>query len=477
MAQPFVDFVKDKFYTEYLEALKEFVRIPSLSPLYDAEWETNKNLDKQCDHLINFLKSQELKGMEYKVLRDEGRTPFLIVTVEKFGECKSDECVLMYGHMDKQPFGDGWETDPCDPVIKDGKMYGRGCSDDGYSLLSSVLAIKTCQALGKSHPQIVITIEGSEEGELFDLIYYLSTYKHLLHKPTLVICLDALAASTDSLTVTTSLRGVLNFDLTVKVGTNNVHSGSGGGIVPHPFTILNCLINRIQDQKTQEVIDDLQLKDIPEHRMKETIFCGEKLDFIGNQLPFAEGVKSLAFNNCQGDKKQENTQLMLNSYWKSQLAMIGVEGLPSISNAGNVLVKEIKARYSMRLPPTLSSQEVGDKLKAILTAEGPETFGAKIDFEMVDNADGFDAPDLPKNIAQTLDEATAEIFDGAKPLYVGCGGSIPFMEVFAQHFPGTNFMLTGVLFIDSNAHSANENIDLEYTRKFTTALAVMLSKL
>ena len=68
--------------------------------------------------------------------------------------------------MDKQPFGEGWSTDPSDPVIKDGKMYGRGSSDDGYAFFTSILAIKACQSLGKPHPRCVITIEGSEEGEM-----------------------------------------------------------------------------------------------------------------------------------------------------------------------------------------------------------------------------------------------------------------------------------------------------------------------
>ncbi len=76
--------------------------------------------------------------------------------------------------MDKQPYGEGWTTDPADPVIKDGIMYGRGSSDDGYAFFTSVLAIKACQELNLKHPKCVITIEGSEEGELEDLVYYLN---------------------------------------------------------------------------------------------------------------------------------------------------------------------------------------------------------------------------------------------------------------------------------------------------------------
>ena len=157
----------------------------------------------------------------------------------------------MYGHMDKQPFGDGWDTDPCDPVIKDGRLYGRGSADDGYALFTAITSVKACQQLGKPHPKIVITIEGSEEGEIFDLIHYLDKYRDDLDKPSLVICLDSSAITEDTLTITSNLRGCLTFDLTVKVAQQNMHSGISGGIVPNVYHIMNVLLMRVQDFKTQ----------------------------------------------------------------------------------------------------------------------------------------------------------------------------------------------------------------------------------
>lgn len=142
------------------------MRIPSLAPVFDPEWQTNGHLYRVCDHLADFAKNQDLKGCTITVLKDTDRSPFLIVDVAATSSTDNSYTVLLYGHMDKQPFGEGWLTDPIDPVIKDGKMWGRGCSDDGYSFFSSLLAIKACQALGKTHPRCVITIEGSEEGEM-----------------------------------------------------------------------------------------------------------------------------------------------------------------------------------------------------------------------------------------------------------------------------------------------------------------------
>ena len=137
-------YLEEAYETEFMPAIKQFVRIPSLSPPYDENWQKNKALIKQCNHLQSFVMEQELAGCEVIVLKEPGRTPFLIVKVAAFNT-DSKENVLMYGHMDKQPFGEGWDTDPCDPVIKNGRLYGRGSGDDGYSLFSAVLAIKSCQ--------------------------------------------------------------------------------------------------------------------------------------------------------------------------------------------------------------------------------------------------------------------------------------------------------------------------------------------
>lgn len=131
----------------------------------------------------------------------------------------------------------------------------------------------------------------------------------------------------------------------------------------------------------------------------------------------------------------------------------------------------------MRIPPRLKCSEVIEIMRKKFMEPGPETFGAEVTFECTDFGDGFDAPDLPLHIKTPLNEAVAEVFNGAVPLYVGCGGSIPFMEVFSDQFPNANFLLTGVGFPDSNAHTANENLRLDFCKKLTTTVSVMLSKM
>jgi acetylornithine deacetylase/succinyl-diaminopimelate desuccinylase-like protein len=246
-----VEYVQKHFDAEYTEGIKEFVRIPSLTPCYDENWLDNKALMRQSQHLVGFAHKQGVKGMTMKPLQDEGRSPFLIVDIAASAGSQEDAKVsdftcLFYGHMDKQPVGEGWETDPWDPVIKeDGKLYGRGSVDDGYAFFSAILAIKSCQDLGLPHPRCLITIEGSEEGSTEDLEYYLKNYKSFFGKPNLVICLDSMAAVTDNMTITDSLRGCIEFTLKATVSKNNCHSGLAGGVMPDPYQILSNVISRI----------------------------------------------------------------------------------------------------------------------------------------------------------------------------------------------------------------------------------------
>lgn len=105
------------------------------------------------------------------------------------------------------------------------------------------------------------------------------------------------------------------------------------------------------------------------------------------------------------------------------------------------------------------------------------THGAKVSFEIVDTGNGFCAPDLPADIKAAVNQSSKDVFEGRDPVFVGCGGSIPFMEIFAQEFPNANFLLTGCATESGNAHCANENLDLEYARKFISTVALTLSRI
>lgn len=153
--------------------------------------------------------------------------------------------------------------------------------------------------------------------------------------------------------------------------------------------------------------------------------------------------------------------------------------MPSeLGTAGNVLYGKLKYRISVRTAPTQSSKDMEQKLRrALVEAPVEVTYGAKVSFELVDECDGICMPDLKEDMKRAVLEATCEAFDGREPVFYGDGGAIPFMTLFSEEFPEANFILTGVLQPTGNAHCADENLDLEYTRKFTNMIALTLSKL
>mmetsp|Transcript_3073 Transcript_3073/g.2050 ORF Transcript_3073/g.2050 Transcript_3073/m.2050 type:complete len:108 (-) Transcript_3073:176-499(-) len=104
----------------------------------------------------------------------------------------------------------------------------------------------------------------------------------------------------------------------------------------------------------------------------------------------------------------------------------------NIENAGNVIYKELKFRMSMRLAPTHDSTKIVELLKSKFTEKKDDTFGAVVEFSVVDAGDGFSAPDLPKDVKDKFYQSTREVFENQEPMFVGCGGSIPFMEVFSK---------------------------------------------
>ncbi|TNV79096.1 hypothetical protein FGO68_gene7249 [Halteria grandinella] len=422
--------------------------------------------------MASFVESQNLNGCKVNALYDEGRSPFLIVQIEPSAGSTSDSSILFYGHMDKQPFGPGWKHDPTDPVIENGKLYGRGSSDDCYALYAALLSIKACQAKGLSHPRIVITIEGSEEGgNTEDLIYYLQTYKHLIGEPNTVICLDTSAFLEDTLAISSSLRGGCNFDLSVKVGEDNMHSGYSG-IVPDPYIIAISLLSRIVDFKTQEVVKDFEVE-IPQYRIEEAKFVASRIPLLSAMLPKNEGLLSRAHEQ---PKEDENFHLLLNQTWKPSLTVVGQNGIPeNLGDSSNSIKSQVTLRCSLRLPPTYDVKVASQKLQAILQADPP--YNAIVKVEPRSSGQGFDAPPLRSNLQDALFEANKQVFSGNLPLFVGCGGGIPFMDFLSKQYPGANYILTGVGFPDSNAHAANENIDLEFCRKLITTLALTLSKL
>ena len=174
--------------------------------------------------------------------------------------------VLLYGHYDKQPEFSGWADGlgPWTPVLREGRLYGRGGADDGYAMFGSLTAIAALDAARTPRARCVVLIEGCEESGSYDLPHYMDALASRIGTPDLVICLDAECGSYDRLWLTTSLRGLLLGTLSVEVLREGVHSGAASGIVPSSFRVLRQLLDRIEDSRTGEMLDALTVQ-IPPH--------------------------------------------------------------------------------------------------------------------------------------------------------------------------------------------------------------------
>ncbi len=179
-----------------------------------------------------------------------------------------DDCVLMYGHLDKQPEFTGWSDglDPWTPVIRDGKLYGRGGADDGYALFASIAAICALREQKLPHARCVVLIEASEESGSPDLPAHIDALGARLGTPSLVVCLDAECGNYEQLWCTTSLRGNLIGTLRADVLTEGVHSGMASGIVPSSMRVLRELLARVEDMHSGAILVDELNTPIPADR-------------------------------------------------------------------------------------------------------------------------------------------------------------------------------------------------------------------
>lgn len=444
-----------------LPALEDFVRLPAKSPAFDADWEAHGVLLDACRKAARWGQTL-FPQATFDVLTAPGITPCLFFDIPAFGTDASEASVLCYGHLDKQPENSGWtgNSAPFKPVVEDGKLYGRGCADDGYCVYSALTAVKALEVNAVSHPRICGLIETGEESGSPDLSYWLRMTAPRMNNTALILVLDSTAGDYERLWITSSFRGTVGVTLRVKVLNHGVHSGSASGIVPESFMIIRELLDRLENSRTGEILLPEFHCRIPENR-KEQIRA--VADLIGGDLcshfPWA-GQTAMRY-----DSAAEN---ILEQTWKPQLAVIGAEGLPELQHAGNVLRSETALRLSIRIPPYTEPQAALDAMRAKLTSDVP--FNAQASLEDASIAKGWDAPQEAPWLTRAVESIGREVF-GKTSAYIPEGGSIPILNLFAQTFPQAQFVVTGVLGPHSNAHGPDEMLDLSYAEKLTCAVA------
>jgi acetylornithine deacetylase/succinyl-diaminopimelate desuccinylase-like protein len=454
----------ERTWDEIVPVLCDYIAIPNVSQHFDPQWREHGHMRRAVELICDWCAGRDLPDASVEVHELPDRSPVILVEVPAHGDVPADDTVLLYGHLDKQPEMDGWRDGlgPWTPVLDGDRLYGRGGADDGYSAFASLSAIEACRVAGGSHARCVVLIEASEESGSPDLPAHVDALADRLGTPSLVVCLDSGCIDYDRLWVTTSLRGMVHGTLTVDIVSEGLHSGDVSGMVPSTFRIARSLLSRIEDESDGRVLLDAADISIPDERLAQARATGDEIGPIADRYPFVDGA---------GPTSSDPAEQLLARTWRAALSVVGADGLPPTGRAGNVLRPTTSLQLSLRLPPTADPDTAARELTDRLLADPP--YGARVTFRGVEAAPGWNAPPLAPWLETALADASTVAF-GHPARYFGEGGSIPFMGMLGERFPDAQFVITGVLGPDANAHGPNEYLHLPTARRLTRAVAELL---
>ncbi len=449
---------------DIVPALFDYIAIPNVSKAFDPQWDEHGHMRRAVELVRDWCAARPIAGLSVDVHELPGLTPVVVMEIPAFGGGSDDDTVLLYGHLDKQPEMTGWRDGlgPWTPVLEGDRLYGRGGADDGYAAFASVLAIEAAQAAGFAHHRCVVVIEASEESGSPDLPAHLTALRDRIGTPSLVLCLDSGCLDHERLWVTTSLRGLASGELRVDVLTEGVHSGSASGVVPSSFRILRELLDRIEDSATGRLLVPELDVEIPADRRAQAAATAAEFPDAGNAHPYVRGVRPMV---------DDPVEQLLALTWRPALSYIGVDGMPPVERAGNVLRPHTSLQLSFRLPPTCDHRAALAAVERVLTDDPPS--GATVQFLHGHGGPGWNAPSFAPWLEQALDDASTEVF-GNPARAMGEGGSIPFMGMLGDMFPDAQFVITGVLGPDANAHGPNEYLHVPCARRVTRVLSLLL---
>jgi acetylornithine deacetylase/succinyl-diaminopimelate desuccinylase-like protein len=450
---------------QVLPSLAGLVEIPALSPAFDASWEANGYLHAAIDHVRDWIASRDLPGVQFDVVQLEGHPPVLLVDVPATPGTADKGTVLLYGHLDKQPPVGGWSEglDPWKAVFRDGRLYGRGSVDDGYSGYAATTALEAVYAAGGEHARAILLLETGEESGSPDLPAYMEHLDGRLGDITLVVCLDAGGGDYERLWLTSSLRGVVQATLTVRVLESAQHSGLASGIVPSSFRIILQLLDRVEDSATGEIKLKEMVVPIPANRLAEAqALAAVDPGAIKRLYPLVEGMRPAA---------QDEVELILNNTWRATLSVIGAAGLPEPGTAGNVLRTSTSLILSFRIPPTADAKAARAELEKVLTTDVP--YGAQVEITGLAGENGWNAPEVAPWLASALAQVGDRVF-GTPHGNLGVGGAVPFMGLLGRLYPQAQFVSTGALGTDSNMHVPDEWLNIKFAGQVTEAIAHIL---
>ncbi|MFI6073420.1 dipeptidase [Actinoplanes sp. NPDC051343] len=419
--------------------LERLVRIPSIA----FEGFDHSQVDRSAEAVAELLRGC---GLDTQIVREGGRPAVIGRRAAPAGA----PTVLLYAHHDVQPVGDPalWTSEPFEPVERDGRLYGRGAADDKAGVMAHVAALR---AFGDDLPVgVVVFVEGEEEYGSESLDTILNKYHEELRSDVIVIA-DSGNWDIGQPALTTSLRGLVNAFVEVRVLKSAVHSGMFGGPVPDALTALVKLLATLHDEQGEVAIDGLVGRegasvDYPEDRFR-------------HEAGLLDGVKLIGHGSITD-----------RAWTKPSVSVLGIDAPPT-NAAANALQPSAKAKISVRLAPGDDPKSAYAAIRSHLEKYTP--WGAQVEVTL--ESDG--APCVIDATGPAFDAARAAFqtaWDGTAPVDMGVGGSIPFIATFQELFPQAAILVTGVEDPFSAAHGPDESLHLGEFARVCEAEALLL---
>ncbi|MBO0829370.1 MAG: dipeptidase [Streptosporangiales bacterium] len=428
---------------EVRAALEELVRIPSVSADPTAAGDVRASAERTADLF------RAAGAPDVRLLAVDGGKP---AVVARWPARAGAPTVLLYAHHDVQPVGDrsAWDTDPFQPVERDGRLYGRGTADDKAGVAAHLAAVRAYD--GRPPIGVTVFVEGEEEIGSPTLAPFLAEYRDLLACEVIVLA-DSVNWKVGVPALTVSLRGLAECYVEVRTLAGAVHSGMGGGLVPDALMALSRLLATLHDDAGEVAVDGLAAAesdplDLTEEQVRREIGAVDGLRLIG-------------------------TGSLTSRMWSRPAISVLAVDAPRIADAVNVIVPVARAKVSMRVAPGDDARRAQEALRRHLQTHVPW---------------GAEATVTPGECAQPYAVAAeGPVYDAARsafaeawrhePVDIGIGGSIPFIAAFNEAFPDAAVLVTGVEDPDAGAHGTNESLHLAEFERACVAEALLLARL
>lgn len=443
----------DENKAKYIENLSKAVAIKSVSAWPETRDEIGKMMKWMGDELKALGSEIEFVDLGNQTLPDGKELKLPPVLMGEMGKDPAKKTLLVYGHLDVQPaaVSDGWDTEPFVLTEKDGKLYGRGSTDDKGPVLGWIHALQAYQECGIEMPvNFKFCFEGMEESGSIGLDEMLMARKDTkFMKEVDYVCIsDNYWLGTKKPCLTYGLRGVCYFFIEIVCSTKDLHSGVFGGTVHEGMADLMWMMNQLVDKDGNILVEGLMDAVAPVTEEEKATY--ENIDFDVEEYRENIGAPKL----IHGEDKMKT----LMARWRfPSLSLHGIEGAFSDAGAKTVIPRKVTGKFSIRIVPDQTpegvTKNVVDYCNKLWATRGSAN---KMTASMFHGGRSWlSNPEHENYVAGS--KATKMVY-GVEPDLTREGGSIP-VTLTLQEATGKNVILLPMGAADDGAHSQNEKID------------------